>query len=374
MKKLVIATDNYAPRWDGISRFLSEIVPRLSDKFDITIIAPDYGKTKQKGYIVKKIPLKNIIIGDFQPPQRKYGKIKQIINDADIVFTQTQGFIGMPTFIAASFKHKPLVAFIHNIEWELVPKSISIKIAKKFLYPFTKMVTRFVYNNYDLLIVPSHNISEILRWEKIMTPKKVVHLGVDTKKFVKGNKESAKKKIGLKTEDFVIGYHGRLGREKDLKTLMRAFVRLKSDYKNIKLLIVGSGTREIEDLFKNKEGVIYPGPKEDVVPWIQAMDVFVLTSLTETTSLSTLEAMSCETPVIATKVGFVNDYIQDGENGLFFKKSDPFDLSKKLKILIEDSKLREQFGQRGRQAILEEFSWDITAKRIGEAIEKVSNK
>ncbi|MBC8495619.1 glycosyltransferase, partial [archaeon] len=80
------------------------------------------------------------------------------------------------------------------------------------------------------------------------------------------------------------------------------------------------------------------------------------------------------TPVIATRVGFVNDYIKDGENGLFFKKSDPFDLSKKLKILIEDSKLREQFGQRGRHAILEEFSWDITAKRIGEAIEKVSNK
>ena len=44
MKKLLIATDNFLPRWDGIARFLNEIIPRLSEDFDITVVSPNFGK------------------------------------------------------------------------------------------------------------------------------------------------------------------------------------------------------------------------------------------------------------------------------------------------------------------------------------------
>ena len=76
-KKLVIATDNFLPRWDGISRFLSEIVPRLAKKYNITIIAPDYGKTNSKDFKIVKIPVKYMTYGDFNPAKIEYTKIKK---------------------------------------------------------------------------------------------------------------------------------------------------------------------------------------------------------------------------------------------------------------------------------------------------------
>jgi len=371
MKKLVIATDNYLPRWDGISRFLSEIIPRLTKDYDITVIAPDFGKTKNKNFKVVKIPVRKIVLGDFQPAKIRYLKIKKIIKEADVVFTQTIGPIGTCAIIAAKRHSKPLIAFIHNIEWELFPKAVSMPLAKKFLYPISKKLVRFLYNKCNLLIVPSSNISDMLGWQKIVSKKKVVHLGVNADKFVKGDKKKAKRELAFKSKKFIIGYHGRLGREKDLKTLLRAFLRTRKNNKNVRLLIVGSGAKDVEDLFKDKEYVIFPGPQDNIIPWIQAMDVYVLPSLTETSSLSTLEAMSCEVPVIATEVGFVKDYIEDFSNGIFFEKQHPYDLSKKIELLMKDSRLREKLGRNARKKILEDFQWPVTAERIAEAINSV---
>lgn len=369
--KLVIATDNYLPRWDGISRFLSEIVPRLAKKYNITVIAPDYGKTKNKDFKIVKIPVKSMTLGDFIPAKIDYAKIKKIISEADAVFTQTIGTIGIPAIIAAKKLNKPLISFIHSIEWELFPKAVSIPLMKKFLYPLTKKLVRYLYNKTNLLIVPSSSISDMLAWQKIVTKKEVAHLGVDTTKFIKGSIEQAKKKAGFKRNEFVIGYHGRLGREKDLKTLLRAFIRIRSHNKNAKLLIVGAGAKDVENMFRNKEGVKYVGQKNNVVPWIQAMDVFVLPSLTETSSLSTLEAMSCEVPVIATQVGFVKNYIEDGENGLFFDMQHPYMLSKKIQTLMDDPMLRAKLGKNARKTITERFNWKVAADKIEQYINEL---
>lgn len=370
-KKLIIATDNYLPRWDGISRFLSEIIPRLKDKYDITVIAPDFGRTKNEGIKVVKIPVSKMLFGDFKPAKAQYIKIKNTIKNADVVFTQTIGPIGMCAIIASKKLSVPLVSFIHSIEWELFPKAVSVPLIRKFLYPLSKIWVRWLYNKCDLLIVPSSSTADMLTWQKIVTKKKIAHLGVDTSKFIKGDKAKAKKAAGFQQNEFVIGYHGRLGREKDLKTLLRAYIRIKSKFKNVKLLIVGSGAKDVEDLFKNKDGIIYPGQKNNIVLWIQAMDVYVLPSLTETSSLSTLEAMSCEIPVISTKVGFVKSYIDDNENGLFFEQQHPYALSRKIKLLMGDARLRYKLGSNGRKTILEKFSWKISAERIVKAINSV---
>ena len=57
-RRLLITTDNFLPRWDGISRFLSEIIPRLKETYEITVIAPDYGHVSIDGIEIVKVPLK----------------------------------------------------------------------------------------------------------------------------------------------------------------------------------------------------------------------------------------------------------------------------------------------------------------------------
>ncbi|MBU0666290.1 MAG: glycosyltransferase family 4 protein [Nanoarchaeota archaeon] len=368
MKRIVIATDSYLPRWDGVARFLSEIIPRLKNKFKVTVIAPNFGPHREQGIKTVKIALKKIHLGDIKPAKFDYKRIKEEVKNADVVFTQTIGFIGLAAIIAAKRFKKPLVTFIHSVEWELFPKAISSKFLKQISYPIVKFISKKIYNQCSLLIVPSTSIAEKLSWQGIRTKKSITHLGVDVNKFKNKRDDSFRKKLGIEPDDFIIGYHGRLGREKDLKTLLRAFIRLKIEHKRVKLLVVGDGVKEIVRMFKKQDRIILPGSQNNIVPYINAMDVYVLPSLTETTSLTTLEAMACELPVIATKVGFVNDYLDDEKNGFFFKMQNPYDLKKKIEFVMNNPNIRKKIGQEARKTVVEKFNWQIAAERIEEAI------
>jgi len=374
-KKLLIATDNFLPRWDGISRFLSEIIPRLKDKYEITVIAPDFGPYDAgwgESVRIIKIPIMKFRIGDFHPSKFDYKLIKQEVKKSDVVFSQTIGSIGLLTIRAAKSCKKKIVCYIHSIEWELVTRAMGLFLLKKYVGSLTKIAVRRIYNKPDLLIVPSENTAELLSWQKIKTKKKVVHLGVDTKKFIPpSSKEEAKKKIGLAPEMFIIGQHGRLGREKDLPTLLRAFIIVRKSYPNTLLLIVGEGLESIRKKLVSVEGVLLPGSTNNVVPYLQAMDLYCLPSLTETTSLATLEAMACGVPVIANKVGFVRDYIRPRINGLFFKERNSYDLAREIMFLIREETLRRKISLEARKTVEKEFNWDKTAKEIEETIEEM---
>jgi glycosyltransferase involved in cell wall biosynthesis len=361
------------PRWDGIARMLSEIIPPLSSKYDITVIAPDFGDYEDPKIKLIKIPLKKLKIGDFSVSKFALRKIRAEVKNTDVVFTQTIGPIGGLAILFAWRHKQPLVSYIHSLEWELVPKATGTPVFKTILYYLMKRLTRKLYNKCDVLIVPSSGIADILSWEKILTKKKVAHLGVELSKFTPDRAVKLREQLGIKPNDIVIGQHGRISREKDLITLLRAFIRLQTRYSNIKLLIVGDGIESIKKKLRERKDVILPGAQDNVVPYLQAMDIYVLSSLTETTSLTTLEAMSCELPVIATPVGFVKDYIQEGVNGLFFEKKDAAELVTKLSALIENEKYRRELGQNARKSIRERFKWEVTAEKISEAIDELMN-
>ena len=151
---------------------------------------------------------------------------------------------------------------------------------------------------------------------------------------------------------------------KDLKTLFRAFIRLRRDFDNIKLLIVGDGVESICDMFKNKEDVIYAGKQDNVIPYLQASDIYVLPSLTETTSLSTLEAMACGVVPICTHVGLIKHYIKHEVNGMLFKKRHVYMLTKRIEKVLNNPKLAKDMGNNARKTVKEKFNWDKTAKKI----------
>nr|MCK4930266.1 glycosyltransferase [Nanoarchaeota archaeon] len=150
----------------------------------------------------------------------------------------------------------------------------------------------------------------------------------------------------------------------------RAFILVKKTHPKTILIVVGEGVESIKKKLASVTGVILPGSINDVVPYLQAMDVYCLTSLTETTSLTTLEAMSCGVPVIATKVGFVRDYIKPGINGLFFKEGNSYDLAKQIMFLRKQEVLKRKISLEARKIVEKEFNWDKTAKEIEETIDE----
>ncbi|MFH1916962.1 MAG: glycosyltransferase family 4 protein [Nanoarchaeota archaeon] len=371
--KLLIASDNYYPRSDGIARFLSEIIPRLKDTYDITIVCPAYKNTVSgvhDGVNVVRIPLRKFYVGDFRPAVFEKKTIRELVKQADIVFTQTIGPVGGLALLAAHRQKKRLVSFIHSVEWDLVPMAIKSLFLRRVAYPIVRRMSRYFYSKCDLIIVPSHNILDLVSWEVGTKPMEVIHLGCDTKKFVPPeSKREAKKAIGIDPGTLVIGYHGRLSREKDLPTLLRGYIRTKRKHDK-KLLILGDGLPSIKALFKRQD-IIMPGTKFDVVPYLQAMDIYVLSSLTETTCLSVLEAMACGVPVISTRVGFVKDYIQEGKNGLFFDFQNNVELAKKIDYLIENPRIRDDMTRKARETVISGFDWNETVKELVKAFESI---
>jgi len=375
MKKLLIATDSFLPRWDGIARFLNEIIPKLSDKYEITVIAPRFkGKLKDlKNIKIIRIPLSRIHVGDYTLARISIKKIISAVKQADIVWTQTIGPIGMPSILIARFFKKPIAAYIHSLEWELFSKSLSPKNPfRKLIYSFTKLITRKLYNKCSLLLVPSLEVAEILNWHSIRTKKRVVHLGTDTLKFSPPEDKSiAKKKIGINPKHLVIGFTGRIGREKNIVTLYRAFLRVRKLYNNLTLLIIGKGVKELKLMLESKKDIIVVESADNIVPYLQAMDIYVMPSLTETSSLSTMEAMSCGIAVVSTPVGYIKGYIKNNYNGLFFNKKNSYELSKKISDLLNNKNLRIKLGENARKTIIAFYNWDKTTNGINKVLEEL---
>ena len=374
MKKLLIATENFLPRWDGVARFLSEVIPRIRDDFNITVIAPDFKGDMDDPDNVKviRIPLFSFFIGDLQPARFRINTVRKQCKESDIIWVQSIGPIGGLAILFGHFYKKPVIAYYHSIEWELATKSTDTNdFIKNVLHWLTKFLARRLYRRCDIIMAPSREVAEILTWQKIDTKKVIVQLGVDVNRFLPmEDKAKAKEKIGIDANTLVVGFVGRIGREKDLKTLYRGFSRVQSRVnKDVVLLLIGKGVKELEELFGSKKNVKMIGSKDDVIPYLQAMDVYVLSSLTETSSLSTMEAMSCGVPVITTPVGLTKQYIKEGYSGMFFPKEDSYALTKKLEKLLNDKSLRKKLGENGRATIMHLFSWEKTIEKIRKVLE-----
>ncbi len=368
-RHLLIATDNFLPRHDGIARFLSEIIPRLQDRYEITVVAPEYGDAQLPGVRIVRIPLSRNRYGDYRPARYQYRRIKALVRAADVVFTQALGPIGIAAILAARSVRRPVAAYIHSVEWELFPKALAAPIFRGPIVALTKSFARFLYGRCSLLITPSESIAEQFSWQRIRTPKRVAHLGVDTRKFSPGDRRAARERLGLPTDAFIVGYHGRVAHEKNLLTLLRGFRRLRVAKKQ--LVIVGDGVPSIVDRLRRHPDIRVTGFTPDVVPWLQAMDVYVQPSLTETTSLSVLEAMACGLPVVSAKVGFIKYYLIDAHNGIFFDNTDAHELSVRITHLAHDRPARERLGLNARKTIEKSFQWDTTAQRIIDALESI---
>ncbi|MFP4523124.1 MAG: glycosyltransferase family 4 protein [Candidatus Woesearchaeota archaeon] len=367
--RLVIATDNFLPRKDGIVSFLEEIIPRLQPHFDITVICPD---NEQKhvlaGVSFVRIPVSKKKAGDFIFSKAKPRLIKKAIHNADIVFSQTIGPIGGLSLFLAQQKRKKTVSYIHSLEWELASKALQGSFLKRIVYFTSSFLVRFLYSRTTHLLVPSESVSEILLYKRINTPRTIVHLGVDVKKFSplhdqkKRNEQRAR--IGLDLEDVAICYHGRLAREKDIPTLLRAFAQVRKKFYGAKLVIIGGGLPQIVSQLQGKKDIIYIPTTSRVQDYLPLCDIFCLPSLTETTSLSTLEAMACELVVISTPVGYIKDYITPHKTGYFFPAGNSYKLAQQILDVISHPLHSKKMGVQARELVCKKFNWDKTAQQL----------
>ena len=159
----------------------------------------------------------------------------------------------------------------------------------------------------------------------------------------------------------VIGFVGRLVRDKGIEELAEAFQRVRRRHPRARLVLLGdfeSGdpvAAEVQQQLRDDAAVILPGFVQETAPYYFLMDVFVLPSYREGLPSVPLEAALAEVPVVGFRSTGIVDSVVDGETGMLVPRGDVDALSHAIATYLDNAELRRQHGQAGRRWVLDVF-------------------
>jgi glycosyltransferase involved in cell wall biosynthesis len=160
---------------------------------------------------------------------------------------------------------------------------------------------------------------------------------------------------------FVLGAVGRLDTIKNQKLMLHALTNPSVDMPDLYLLIIGDGPerRNLEQLaldLKIRDRVIFAGWQENPAPFYALMHVFLLTSFSEGTAMTLLEAMAAGVPAVVTNAGGNSEIIQDGATGFIIPNDDQAALVEKIKCLKTNPELRRKLGAEAQRRFQAHFT------------------
>jgi D-inositol-3-phosphate glycosyltransferase len=210
---------------------------------------------------------------------------------------------------------------------------------------------------------------------------KTIHPGVDHTVFHPGNRDEARRALGLEDEAVML-YVGRIQPLKGLDLVIDAVADLVSRIdRSLTFLVAGgssgpAGHAELERLAKlaADRGVqdvvrfIGPQPHRILPLYYRAADVAVVCSHSESFGLSALEAHACGTPVVATAVGGLSYVVDEGRSGSLVDSRDPRVFSERLLDVLKDATDRGEMREHALHSAAR-FSWDTTARELVELYE-----
>ena len=195
---------------------------------------------------------------------------------------------------------------------------------------------------------------------------KIIPNGIDVDHFADNAGPWPKYRDGKTNILFV----GRLEKRKGLRYLLEAYSKLKWDYPDTRLLVVGPGlpdegsfevigARSLQDV-ELIGGVSY----EELPRYYASADIFCSPATgAESFGIVLLEAMSAGKPVVASDIEGYRGIIEHGEQGLLVDPKDGDELAKSLARLIEDRELARRMGSRGREMV-EQYRWEAVASQV----------
>jgi glycosyltransferase involved in cell wall biosynthesis len=168
---------------------------------------------------------------------------------------------------------------------------------------------------------------------------------------------------GVGEGDPVIGIAARFASVKDHATLLRAFGRVRVVRPDAKLVLAGDGElrgdlEALGDELNLGESVRFLGVRRDVPELLATWDVFCLSSLSEGTSVTLLEAMAAGLPTVVTDVGGNPEIVEHGATGLLAPRGDDAGLADAMLALLADPQRRRRMGEAGRERVTRLFTLD----------------
>lgn len=276
------------------------------------------------------------------------------------------------SYVTHHFKIKHVV-----FSWENIP------LAKKFNNWKLKFFEAIIKKNLKLsqgLICGNQKAREIYNNYNSQILKTVCPLaGVDTNLFqpaIIANKQPDK---------ITFIFAGAFGKRKGIFLIIEAFKDLQQKYQNLSLIFCGAGEIEKELRNKIKENNLIDSvkiynwlPSTELVKFYQQADIFLYPSIPEQGweeqfGFSMAEASACGLPIIATKIGSINEVVVDRQTGLLIEPNNLAALKSAMAELIEDANLRKNLGAQGRQYILANYSYQKVAEKFANFFRQIKN-
>lgn len=186
-----------------------------------------------------------------------------------------------------------------------------------------------------------------------------------------GYRAEIRKKYGFSDSDIVLGFLGRIGRDKGFNELMLAFKQLKEKYPSVKLLYVGYNEKpdtvdqDLLRYFDDCEDIISTnGWVDDPQRYLSAMDIFMFPSYREGFGNVVIEAEAMGVPVVVSDIPGPQNGMVDGVTGFKVPAREVEPLVEKTSVLIEDDELREKFGKVGAKFVVDNFDSRVLIKKI----------
>jgi glycosyltransferase involved in cell wall biosynthesis len=242
-------------------------------------------------------------------------------------------------------------------------------------------ICNYILRNVDFAVCGMEETLQALNKLKFDKPSThLAQIGIDPAHYHLVDVSDLRNKLGIKLNDFVVGFGSRMVPEKGLLMLIEAVATLD---RNVVLLLIGDGPQKnmainLAKSLKLGDKAIFvnPIPHLEFRNYLNLMNVFVLPSKTtsgwkEQFAQGLLMAMSCQVPVIGSSCGAIPSVI--GDAGLIFQEGNTQQLANCIKLIQCDAKLRNTLILKGIERVNKFYTWKRLARIQCEFWEKILN-
>ena len=362
-------TDTYTPQINGVVTSILLFKHALEARgHEVFVFAPtpDHDDDDDETVRFRSVPFV------FQPEMRVAAPVSlealRLLDEIelDVVHAHDPFAIGLFGLRVARRHKIPYVHTYHTLYPEYVHYVWETRLTKRL----AERLSREYCDACDSIIAPSTKVEDYLRDWGVKGTIEILATGVDVDKYSTIDEErisALRERLRLKPEDRVALFMGRLGREKNVEALIRAFWHCRCT--NAKLVICGDGPHHKElaalvDELSLRNRVLFAGYLEgmDTVAAYHLAHIFAFASTTETQGLVVGEAMAAGLPVVAAQDRAVEDFVINGENGII-APGRPEDLARAFDALLGDEPLRLAYAKAAHERA-REFSIARQAEKL----------
>lgn len=290
-------------------------------------------------------------------------KLIKITKNVDIWIFLGTNLLALPILTVKLLRKNVVLALLGSY-------TLMAKFSNSDFYMPEKILEKITYTLSNRIILHSPNLIKEWNLEKYRNKICIAHeYFLDFDKF--------KIKKHFRERKNLIGYIGRLSEEKGIWGFVKAIPEITKERREIKVLIGGDGLLQDkieaylnENNLNDKVKLTGWIPHDELPDYLNELKLLVIPSYTESGPIIALEAMSCGTPILATRVGHVLHMIEDGKNGFILENNSPECIAKNVMRALEYPNL-DEVAKNARELVEKEFTYETAVEKYRKILENI---